>query len=87
MSEDTNDNKWTVVTEDGQTSWWHEKLGGVVLAGDKYISEMPFVKVVKLGPFDTLEEAQSVVNNYQVINKAVDEAIEVANEELLSEDK
>ena len=55
-------NKWTHLTENGQDFWVNEKIGNIVKASDTSAGTDYFVamipKVVKLGPFETLEEAK-----------------------------
>ncbi len=77
-----SDEEWKEVIDDGQISWWHDKLGGIVKSGNKYVAEAPFVRIVKLGPFSTLEEAQEAISNPQVVHNAFDQAVAVVNEGL-----
>ena len=58
-------NSWKEVVEEGQVFWVNDQLGNVVKIDDKsFIAMLP--KVIRLGPFETLEQAQKALE----INKA-----------------
>lgn len=82
MSDESGTYDWNEVIEEGQISWWHGELGGIIKSGNKYVSEMPFVRVVKLGPFDSLEEAKAAMQNPKDVNDAFEQAIAELNEDL-----
>jgi hypothetical protein len=71
---------WKQVAEEGQVFWVHEEHGNVLKAGDGvYISMLP--KVIRLGPFETLEQAQSALANGK---QALEAALDEFNDKLLS---
>lgn len=56
---------WTEIVEEGQVFWVNNELGNVVKVDDKaYVAMLP--KIIRLGPFETLEQAQKALE----INKA-----------------
>jgi hypothetical protein len=70
---------WKEVIEDECTYFVHDELGSVVkLADGIYVSMMP--KVIRLGPFETEEQAkQSLEQN----RKAIDEVLDNFNHNLV----
>lgn len=51
---------WKEVVEDGQEWFVHEEHGNIVKLGeDSYVAMLP--RVVKLGPFSSLENAKSAL--------------------------
>ena len=65
--------EWKEVIEDGQVFYISEKFGNVQKLGDKvFLSFIP--KVVKLGPFETLEQAKKAAElNQNTLNQLLDE--------------
>ena len=56
---------WTEVVEEGQVFWINNELGNVVKIDDKsFVAMLP--KVIRLGPFETLQQAQKALE----VNKA-----------------
>lgn len=71
--------EWKQETVEGVQYWINENLGNIIKSGDHFISAMP--KVIKLGPFKTLEEAKNALLLNQV---AVEELLETFNQTLLN---
>lgn len=58
-------NDWKEIAEEGQLFWVNDELGNVVkLDENSFLAMLP--KVIRLGPFETLEQAQKALE----INKA-----------------
>jgi hypothetical protein len=71
---------WTEIVEEGQVFWVHSELGNVLKAGEGvYIAMMP--KVIRLGPFETLDQAKLVLSQNK---KTVDETLDKLNDNLIS---
>lgn len=71
---------WKEVHEEGQVFWVNEELGNVLKAGEGvYISMLP--KIIRLGPFETLSQAQQALS---VNKKSLDEIIDRFNQDLLN---
>jgi len=66
-------NEWKEVIEDGVVCYVNEEYGQVTkLTDGAYLSLVP--KIIKLGPFETLEQAQqAIVKNKAVINSMLDD--------------
>lgn len=72
---------WERVEEEGNVFWVDEDHGNVFQQGpEAYVALMP--KILKLGPFKTLEQAQTVLENYK---QRISEAVDIANAEILKE--
>lgn len=52
---------WEKVVEDGSEFWVNDELGNIVKAGKVYVALLP--KVLKFGPFNTIEEAKEFVES------------------------
>ncbi len=61
--------EWKEVVEEGQTFFINEEVGNIVKADEQtFICLLP--KMVRLGPFNSLEEAKSAIeNNKESLNK------------------
>jgi len=76
-------NEWQKVTEDGREFWVNEKLGNIVkLAEDQFVCLYP--KIIKLGPFKTIEEAQNVLESK---GKALENLLDSFNADLINLNK
>lgn len=64
---------WKEVSEEGVVCYVHDELGQVTkLTEGVYVGMMP--KVIKFGPFDTLEQTQqAMVTNKAVVEKMLDD--------------
>ena len=61
-------NNWKEVVEEGSVIYVNEEVGNVVKTPDgKYVCMIP--KVIKLGPFDTLDVAQSVAEDKENLER------------------
>jgi hypothetical protein len=70
---------WEKVEEDGNTFWVHMDHGNVFKQSEtSYIAMVP--KVVKFGPFKTLEEAQKVL---ETCKQDVSQALDILNDKLI----
>jgi hypothetical protein len=71
---------WQEVVEEGVIFWVHQELGNVQKMPDgKYVALMP--KIIKLGPFETIEQAQQTLS----ANKdSIDKLVENYNNSLLN---
>ena len=47
---------WEKVEENGETYWINEECGNIMKVSNVYVSFYP--KIIKLGPFKTLEQAK-----------------------------
>jgi hypothetical protein len=75
--------KWEKVVEDGETFWINEDHGNVYKQSEtSYIAMFP--RVVRLGPFKTPEEAQKAL---ETCKQKIEQALDVANEEIVGEIK
>lgn len=70
---------WQEVVEEGQVFWVHESLGNVVKSGEMYMAMLP--KVIRLGPFDTLEQAQQAL---EVNRSSLDQVLTGFNHDLIN---
>ena len=70
---------WQEVHENGQVFWVHDELGNVLKSGEKFFALMP--KVIRLGPFESREQAQQVLSENR---KAVDQVLDGLNTELVN---
>lgn len=62
---------WKEHIEEGQIFYVHEQLGNIQkITGGQFVSMVP--KIVRLGPFDTLEEAKQAVEDKEGLNRAID---------------
>jgi hypothetical protein len=62
---------WKQVIEDGCVVWVNEQVGNVMKLPDgSYVAMVP--KVIKLGPFDTLEKAQKSAENKESLKLAIE---------------
>jgi len=69
---------WQQVEEDGATYYVHKEFGNVIkLSETAYVAMIP--RIVKVGPFKTLEEAQQLV---VTCKEKVDASFELLNQEL-----
>lgn len=72
-------NKWEKVVEEGMEIWVHEELGNIYKAGEgNFVAMLP--KVLKFGPFKTVEEAQALLENKR---QEMNQAFDLLNEQLL----
>lgn len=63
---------WVETEEEGHTYFINEELGNIVKISDgMYVSCMP--RILKFGPFGTLEEAQKVFENKADIDNVLTE--------------
>jgi hypothetical protein len=63
---------WVQVEEDGRIFYVNEDMGNIVKISDNmFVSCVP--KILKFGPFSTLEEAKEVFNKKQEMELALDE--------------
>jgi glycine cleavage system H lipoate-binding protein len=63
---------WVEIEEEGHTYYVNEDLGNIIKITDNlYVSCMP--KVVKLGPFGTLEEAKAAFDHKSDVESALEE--------------
>ena len=75
-------NNWKEVIEGDQVFYINDKLGNILKAGeDVYIAMMP--KVIRLGPFKTVEEAKKVLEKSR---KTIDGLLDEFNNQLLSKE-
>ena len=78
QKEINNMSEWQETIEDGKVYWVNDEHGNVLkLADGVYIGLMP--RVLKLGPFLTVEQAQRALENNKI---AVDNLIENFNQEM-----
>lgn len=62
---------WKQVIEEGQVIWVNESVGNVIKTpGGKYVAAIP--KIIKLGPFHTVEEAQQAAENQDSLQRVLD---------------
>ncbi len=74
--------EWKEVTEEGQVYFVNEELGNILKGAEGcYISLMP--KIVRLGPFETLEQAQKVMDERKTIDEMIDTTVDTYNENIL----
>lgn len=68
---------WQQVEEDGATYYVHKEFGNVIkLSETAYVAMVP--RIIKLGPFKTLEEAQQTIVTCKT---KIDTAFETLNQE------
>lgn len=70
---------WQEVHEGGQVFWVHDELGNVLKSGELFFALMP--KVIKLGPFDSAEQAQQALSQNR---QAVDQVLDALNNDLVN---
>jgi len=72
---------WNEVVEEGQVFYVHEKYGNIMkLQDNMYVAIVP--KIIKLGPFHTIEQAKDVmVNRAEDVNKS----LESLNEQIVND--
>lgn len=77
--------KWVQVVEEGQVFWVNEELGNVYKAEEgMYLSLLP--RVLKMGPFKTLEEAQLALES-KAVKAIVDQHLDVLNAQVVDQIK
>ena len=62
---------WEEHEEEGKIIWINESVGNVIkMKNSQFLAMVP--RVVKLGPFDTVEEAKQVAEDKQGLDRVLD---------------